>query len=144
MIAAVQRVAALIGKAGCYFLCISHLAEKLIGAELEVFHVYMLARTCAHMRENCFVDLPGGLLGMLAGGKWQVLKAGDGLDSAGRPYDLPLAYALQPGELDVQRWEIPGETEGHFICADGWDPYGQSVTAAHGKLVSRRIFRPKA
>jgi hypothetical protein len=142
MIDAIQKVSALIGRAGCYFLCILRLAEKLLADQLDVFNCYMLAIACACMKENCFVERPGELLGMIAGGKWQVLKAGDGLDSAGRPYNLPLAYVLQVGEMDIQRWEIPGETEGHFIVSDGWDPYGSSMTVAHGKLVSRRIFRP--
>lgn len=141
MIAAVQHVAALIGKWGCYFLCILRLAEKLLGRELDVFHCYLLALTCALIRETCFVDRPGELLGMIAGGSWRVLKAGDGLDSAGLPYDLPLTYELRPGELEVERWAVPGAEEGHFILPDGWDPYGASATVAHGKLVSRRIFR---
>lgn len=141
MTAGIQRVAALIGKAGCYFLCILRLAEKQLDRSLDVFHCYLLALTCGLMKENCYVEQPGKLLGMVSGGDWRVLKAGDGLDSAGRPYDLPLSYELQPGELEIERWEVPGAEEGHFILPDGWDPYGQSATVAHGKRVSRRIFR---
>jgi hypothetical protein len=141
VIAAVQCVAALIGRWGCYFLCILRLAEKLLGKMLDPFHLYVLAVQSHYMRENCFLDFPGGLLGALAGGRWRVLKAGDGLDSAGNAYDLPLAYVLQPGELEIDRYEVPGETEGHFIDVDGWDPYGDSRTVRDGRLVSRRIFR---
>lgn len=141
MIAAVQNVAYFIGKWGCYFLCILRLAEKAMVKLLDPFYYYILAVHNRYMRDTCFVDKPGELLASIVGGEWVVLKAGNGLDSAGRPYDLPLAYVLQPGEFEVDRWEKSGDPEGHFILPDGWDPYGKSQTVANGKLVSRRIFR---
>ena len=145
MIAAVQCVAAFIGKWGCYFLCILRLAEKALGKFLDPFHFYILAVHGRFMRENCFLDDPAGFLSSLVGGRWIVLKAGDGADSAGRLYDLPLSYVPQPGEFEIDRYEVPGETEGHFIVGDGvtvdWDPYGKSRTVKDGKLISKRIFR---
>lgn len=141
MIAAVQCVAAFIGKWGCYFLCILRLAEKYLGKLLDPFHFYILAVHGRYMRENCYLDDPAGFLSSLVGGRWIVLKAGDGADSAGRPYDLPLVYELKPGELAIERWQVPGEDEGHFILPDGWDPYGASRTVRDGGLVSKRIFR---
>jgi hypothetical protein len=149
VIAAVQRVAALIGKWGCYFLCILHLAEKMLGKFLDPFHFYILAVQARYMREVCFLDDPAGLFSSLVGGRWRVLKAGDGLDSAGNAYDLPLAYVLQPGELEIDRYEIKGEADSsHFVVGDGvtveWDPYGESRTVRLGHLVSKRIFRRTA
>jgi hypothetical protein len=146
VIAAIQRVAAMIGEWGCYFLCILRIAEKFLNSILDPFHFYLLARASGFMRENCYLDRPAGLLGALIGGAWIVLKAGDGLDSAGKPYDLPLAYVLQPGELEIDRYEIAGEADSsHFVVGDGvtveWDPYGDSRTVRLGHLVSKRIFR---
>jgi hypothetical protein len=148
MIAAVQRVAAFIGKWGCYFLCILRLAEKILGKLLDPFHFYILAMQGRYMRANCFLDDPAGFLGTLLGGRWRVLKAGDGLDSAGNKYDLPLAYKPAEGELEIDRYEVKGETEGHFVVGDGvtaeWDPYGESQTVKNGILISKRIFRKSA
>ncbi|MBE3088021.1 MAG: DUF261 family protein [Chloroflexi bacterium] len=145
MIAAVQCIAASIGKWGCYFLCILRLAEKALGKFLDPFRFYILAVQGRYMRWNCYLDDPGGFFSTLAGGHWRVLKAGDGKDSAGNDYDLPLAYVPAEGELEIDRFEVAGESEGHFVVGDGatvdWDPYGESRTVREGRLVSKRIFR---
>jgi hypothetical protein len=141
MIEAVQKVCSLIGKWGCYFLCILHEAEKILCQQLDPFHFYLLAVRGAVMMDTCFVTNAGDFMGMLVGGRWRALKAGDGLDSAGRPYDLPLAYQQKPGEVVIDRWEIAGETDGHFVGSDGWDPYGNSQTVRNGRIVSKRVFR---
>jgi hypothetical protein len=144
VIAAVQRVAAMIGEWGCYFLCILRIAEKIIGQLLDPFHFYLLARAGRYMRENCFLDFPAGLLSAIVGGSWRVLKAGDGLDSAGNAYDLPLSYVLQSGEFEIDRLEIEGEKDSsHFVLPD-FDPYGDSRTRMLGRKVSMRIFRRTA
>ena len=149
MIASPQRVMAAIGKAGCYVLCIIRHAEKLRDCDFSPLAEYGSARMLGFMREDCYVWSAGKLLGHLAGGAWIVLKAGDGLDSAGKPYDLPLAYVLQPGELEIDRYEIAGDADSsHFVVGDGvtveWDPYGDSRTVRLGHLVSKRIFRRTA
>ena len=148
MIASPQRVMASIGKAGCYVLCILRHAEKLRDCDFSPLAEYGSARMLGFLREDCYVWSAGKLLGHLAGGSWIVLKAGDGLDSAGKLYDLPLAYVPAEGELEIDRYGIDGEEEGHFVVGDGvtvdWDPYGDSRTVRLGHLVSKRIFRRTA
>lgn len=154
MIAAVQCVAAFIGEAGCYFLCLLRLAEKFLGKFLDPFHFYILAVQGRYMRANCFLDQPADFLSILIGGHWRMLKAGDGKDSAGNAYDLPLSYKLAADELEIDRYEraevAAGKTTliAHFVVSDGvtveWDPYGTSRTVRDGKLVSKRIFRRMA
>lgn len=144
MIVAVQKVCKQIGLTGCYFLCILRIAEKILDEFLDPFHFYLLARQGRFMKETCFMDIPAGLLGAIVGGEWIVLKAGDGLDSAGNAYDLPLAYELQPGEFEIDRLEIEGEKDSsHFVLSD-FDPYGDSRTRRLGHKVSMRIFRRTA
>lgn len=149
MIAAPQRVAAVIGKWGCYFLSILRKAEEVLGRELDPMVEFSNAVNENFLRaSDCFVLKPAELLASFIGGTWTVLKAGDGVDSAGNPYDLPLSYKANSREVEILRYEIPG-TEGHFVLGDGvggiaWDSFGKSITASAGRLVSRRIFRRTA
>jgi hypothetical protein len=146
MIAAPQHVAAVIGKWGCYLLSILRKAEEVLGRNLDPMVEFGNAVTEGFVRaSDSFVLDPAKLLGSFIGGTWIMFKAGDGLDSAGKPYDLPLSYKIDSREVEILRYEIPG-TEGHFVLGDGtggiaWDSFGKSITASKGKLVSKRIFR---
>jgi len=146
MINAPQHYAVILGKWGCYFLSILRKAEEALGRQLDPMVEYVNATGAGYVREaDSFVLDPARLLASFLGGEWRVLKAGDGADSAGKPYDLPLAYVCDSREVEILRFEIP-ETEGHFVLGDGlgaiaWDSFGKSITATRGKLVSKRIFR---
>jgi len=140
VIEAPQRAAAALGKGGCYVLCIFRWAEKVAGIAVDALAEFARAvgRECVYA--DGYVRQADVLLSSLAGGTWRVLKGGDGLDSYGKPYDLPLSYQPAPGELEIDRYEIAGEA-GHFVLPDGWDPYGESRAVRDGRLVSKRIFR---
>jgi len=141
MIAAPQRACAALGKGGCYVLCIFRWVEKLLAIEINPLNEFVRAVERARVAADAYVNMADILMGDFTGGSWVVLKAGDGADSAGRPYDLPLSYQCKFGELEIDRYEVEGETEGHFVLPDGWDPYGESRAVRDGRLVSKRIFR---
>lgn len=143
MTEAPQRAAAALGKGGCYVLCILKLAERLTGRLLDPLLEFVDAFNRGRVDCAAFVWQAGALLADFTGGAWVVLKAGDGADSMGRAYDLPLSYVAQLGELEIDRYELEG-APGHFVIADGWDPWGDSRAVREGRLVSRRIFRRTA
>lgn len=149
MIIAPQHVAIIIGKWGCYFLSILRKAEEVLGRNLDPMVEFSNAVNKGFLRAtDSFVLDPAKLFASFTGGTWTVLKAGDGMDSAGKPYDLPLSYVLDSREVEILRYEITG-TEGHFVLGNGtggidWDSFGQSITARDGKLISKRIFRRTA
>ena len=134
-----QRAASALGKGGCYVLCILKLAERLTGRLLDPLLEFVDAITRGRVDGTAFVWQAGALLSDFTGGTWEVLKAGDGVDSAGRAYDLPLSYVAQAGELEIDRYEVEG-APGHFVLTD-WDPWGESRAVREGRLVSKRIFR---
>jgi hypothetical protein len=141
MIFAPQRAAAALGKGGCYVLCIFRWVEKLMAIEINPLNEFVRAVERERVAPDAYVNMADILMADFTGGTWEVLKAGDGKDSRGRPYDLPLSYQCKPGELEIDRYEVEGETDGHFIHPDGWDPYGESRAVREGRLVSKRIFR---
>lgn len=148
MIFAPQRACAALGKGGCYVLCIFRLVEKLMGIEINPLNEFVRAVERERMAPDAYVNMADILMADFTGGSWAVLKAGDGKDSRGRPYDLPLSYQCKLSDLEVDRYEVEGETEGHFVLPDrygttspGWDPYGESRAVRDGRLVSKRIFR---
>lgn len=155
MVKRAQALCHAMGEGACYFLSLLIAAERenksqLRDGAVELFS-YFLAK--GMVKADCTVmDGAGIMVDLCVGGPWQVLKAGDGKDSAGRDYDLPLDYQLQPGEYDVHRFEkkvlvSPGNelVKGHFFYAAPGpleDPYGESDTRTNGgHLVSRRILR---
>jgi hypothetical protein len=49
-------------------------------------------------------------------------------------------------EIEINYWHYPPKDWYHFVCGDGFgvttfDPWGISITATHGHLKSKRIFR---
>lgn len=139
MTEAPQRAAAALGKGGCYVFCILKWAERLTGRVLDPLLEFVDAITRGRVDSAAFVWQAGALLADFTGGAWAVLKAGDGVDSMGRAYDLPLSYECKPGELEIDRYEAE-DLPGHFVLTD-WDPYGDSQAVREGLLVSKRIFR---
>jgi len=124
-----QRVFEMLGKFGCYLLCLLKLAERILGKTLnaEIIYGEMLSR--GFMDSECFLFRPDLILSALTGRKYTVRKeAAD--------------YVLKPGEEEVLRYELKTDsmnTLAHFVLPD-YDPYGQSVTRTRGFLASKRIF----
>ena len=124
-----------IGKTGCYFLSIVHIAEKYIGKYIDAFDAYISAIKSKVMKEDCYVLDPGALMRMLTGVAWSVTKEASD-------------YATVKGEQEILYFERNDTmtTIGHFVVGDGqgivsYDPYGDSFTVKKGKLHSKRIFR---
>jgi hypothetical protein len=129
-----QREFEKIGKTGCYFLSIVHLAEKYAGTYIDAYQAYRSALVGKTIREDCYVNDPAALLRMLTGVAWTVTKE-------------PMSYKATKGELEVQYFERDDTlaTTGHFVVGDAdgvsYDPYGDSMTVRKGALKSKRIFR---
>ena len=128
-----------IGKTGCYFLSIVHVAEKYIGKYIDSYDAYKAAIRSKTMRDDCYVTDPSALLRMLTGVAWTVTKE-------------PSDYATTKGEQEILYFErqdsatMATQTIGHFVVGDGmgvvsYDPYGDSLTVSKGVLSSKRIFR---
>jgi len=124
-----QRVLEMLGKFGCYLLCLLKLAERILKKTLNAEIVYgeMLSR--GFMDSECFLFRPDLILSALTGRRYTVRKeAAD--------------YELKPGEEEVLRYELKVNsmnTLAHFVLPD-YDPYGESQTRTRGVLVSKRIF----
>jgi hypothetical protein len=155
MITAIQRLAVALGEGGCYEFAIMRAAEVEKGSPVvDAFAIHATWLRSGFVRSDCMVLRASECMENLCGGNWTVLKAGDGKDSAGNPYDLPLNYVLQPGEHDIHReeWTVterPGLVHqyGHFFYAgpgDSFDSIDATITLAPGHvLASRRILRKR-
>lgn len=139
----IQKLAKALGETGCYFFSILRLAEM----EQALFHDPLyeaeIALSEGTMGADCFVKDAGRLLSSTTRQRWMCLKAGPG-------HDLPIDYALKPGEREILRFELfvapDSPPLAHFVVGNGrnqveWDPWPESRTVASGRLVSRRIFR---
>jgi hypothetical protein len=125
----IQRKFELMGKSGCYFFCLLHFAESVLGHHLDAELVYDKAIASGWMGEDCFIKDAAAILAYLLGGQWSVTWQ-------------PAGYALQLNETAIQRWElrfITG-TKTHFTLVD-WDPYGDSQTRREGKVADLRIIK---
>jgi hypothetical protein len=131
----IQREFEKIGKTGCYFLSIVHLAELYTGKYIDAYDAYKAAIKGKTLRDDCFVLEPAALLRMLTGVAWAVTKE-------------PKEYQATKGEQEILYFERNDtmQTWGHFVVGDGfglvaYDPYGDSQTVKKGALFSKRIFR---
>lgn len=124
-----QKVMEIIGREGCYFLCLVRIAEEITGSRIDAIAVYLFAVARKFMDQTCYLVDPCKILEHMTGQKWTVTKE-------------DRTYKAQPGEKEVLRYE---RTEGrttnaHFVLPD-YDPYGDSATLRNGRMVSKRIFR---
>lgn len=145
MIQQVQPRAKALGESGCYFLSLCKIAEDyncLAIYPLENFYACILGKIVA---EDATVLDAGAVFSALVQNRehFEVVKAGPG-------HPLPLDYLPKPGEREILRFERPnpagGDPLAHFVVGDGkgcvaWDPWPGSLTAAQGRLVSKRIVR---
>lgn len=131
-----QKICAIIGECGCYFLSIVEACAKMTKKQPDIIELYNLCIKKRIMREDCFMWEPAKLFELLVGGNWTIEK----VDGAHRP---------EPNETVILRYEYkpkPMTIIGHFVLAgsDGsvcFDPYGNSQTVQNGRVVSSRVFR---
>jgi hypothetical protein len=103
--------------------------------EINVVELYTICLKNRWIREDCFVNNPVDIMGLLLGGAWACEKVEGG-------------YKPKDGEIVIYRYEarVGRSTLAHFVLGgkDGsveWDPYGKSNTVANGRLISSRVFR---
>ena len=130
----IQNICEALGKSGCYFLSILHLAEKITGGDIDPINAYVECIAAGFMDAECYITYPGRILERYTGTMYEVSKA----SADAKPL---------PGEFEILRFERkePGTTLAHFVVGDGagrveWDPYQNSKTVREGSLVSKRIF----
>lgn len=133
-----QKVMETLGKSGCYFLSIIHLAETATHERIDAVEQFMLALSQGFIRQDCFVVSPALILSELTGIRWGMKKT-------------TADYAAGPDELEILRFERQdvGALIGHFVAGDGkgrvaYDPYGDSRTVRDGALISKRVFYREA
>ena len=130
-----QRDMEAIGKDGCYFLSIIHLAETIRCQPIDAIQIYHHAVEQEWITSDCYIKHPDKLLSYLTSTRWSIRKE-------------PSSYEPRPGELCILRYERKEgmRTWAHFVVGDRdkkivYDPYGASKTVAMGYLASMRIFR---
>jgi len=126
-----QSIAKTLSESGCYFLSLLHIA----GRDNDAIGLYKQAVSVGAIHEDCYVEAPGRLLSLAAGGAWSVRHEGAG-------------YVLAPDEIEILRFERRATTKtyAHFVVGDGrghcaYDPLDKSQTVALGALVSKRIIK---
>lgn len=131
-----QKTLLKIGKNGCYFLSVGHLAGYIRQMLPEwdernlIFLMFKDAVSKGWCDENCYMLRPDELLEVLIadGGNVSVKVRHESAD-----------YVKKDNEYEILRYELPGGG-GHFICGeDNYDPLGLTEKE-RGKLVSKRIF----
>ena len=133
-----QKLMETLGKTGCYFLSIVHLAENVTKERIDAIEAFLIAFSSGNVQQDCFVVAPGTILSQLSGVRWGMRKEDK-------------AYPTKPGELEILRFERKdvGAVVGHFVVGDGsggvaWDPFGESRTVRDGVLISKRVFYREA
>jgi hypothetical protein len=133
-----QKLMETLGKNGCYFLSIVHLAENVTKERIDAIEAFLIALSSGNVQQDCFVVAPWTILSRLSGVRWGMRKEAKD-------------YPTKPGELEILRFERQdiGALVGHFVVGDGrggvaWDPFGESRTVRDGVLVSKRVFYREA
>lgn len=129
-----QKLMETLGKTGCYFLSIIHLAEYCTKEREDAIEQFLVALSEGNVQQDCFVVHPENILSGMTGIQWGVKK-------------VTSEYLPGPDELEILRFErqAVGDLVGHFVVGDGkggvsYDPYGDSRTVREGKLISKRVF----
>ena len=133
-----QKVMETLGKTGCYFLSIIHLAEYCTKERIDAIEAFLISLSADNVKQDCFVVRPHSILSDFSGVKWGMKKT-------------VAEYTCAPEELEILRYERQdvGALVGHFVVGDGkggvsYDPYGDSRTVREGKLISKRVFYREA
>lgn len=141
----VQRLFTALGEAGCHIICQWLTAQQIIKQPINLIEVFQGAidRALIYYNaknhndpKNCLVLNSASLMSYLTG--------------------LPIKYRYvsgeyQPGSGEFAYYEwawshmVNGKsTETIHFCLSDYDPLGDSLTRANGKIKSTRVFRIKA
>lgn len=124
---------------GCYYMSLLYFANKYSNAQLCVQKIngvlYYDNIREGNMNSSCFVSNPSGIL----------QSAGLDAEYTG-VHEAPI-YVCGPREFEILYFKHP-KSGGHFTAGDGngnvsYDPWGVSISATEGELISKRIFRLK-
>ena len=122
---------------GCYFMSLIEAAAKrqphnlfTVGAINELYERAVLADA---MRVDCYILDPAAILNL----------AGLSADYKGK---FPHNRVCGDDEFEILHWRYAPENWHHFTGGDGfgfvsYDPWGISITATRGQLVSKRLFK---
>lgn len=125
-----------LGKYGCYFLCLIHLAQEVTKKNYDIMTVLYICIKKGYIKfneqdyddeNNFFVNNPDLILKLLTGKNWSVKK------------ETP-DYQKKDGEYIAYFWRKPGQKEGHFIL-DNYNGLQHSVSVEEGRLESIRVFK---
>ena len=137
-----QKELLAIGKTGCYFLSILHLANTIQARKSGVISATELDGTTSILKlfrdavfhkwctDECFMNQPDKLMEALLGNEASVtVKHAD------------VSYKVKANEYEITRYEKGSFA--HFVCTENgkitYDPYGYAEKDL-GKAVSKRIF----
>lgn len=125
-----QMIMRALGKSGCYFLSLVHLAEEICGKRIDAVEVYQKAFSNGWTDDEVTMIYPASVLSFMTGMKFNVAKK-------------PASYTVRQSEYEVLVFQ--NETCTHFVLGDGsgrvkHDPMGNSNTVRNGRLVGKRIF----
>lgn len=117
----------MIGKYGCYFLCLLHVANKENKA-IEYYDKYLKLK---YIDEECTVLRPDLILLDLLKKNYNVAK---------REPNLPSDYYSNKRKYIIVEYWFNPNTKLHHFKLPNWDPYGNSRTVAEGFIESTRVF----
>lgn len=133
-----QRVMENLGKNGCYFLSVVHIAEEFRKTRIDAIPEFLSARDKKWIADDCTMQCPDSVFTELASYPYTVTKE--------NPEYIPL-----PGEYEVLVFAYNGMT--HFVVGSydamlkkdvvAYDPLGNSNCVAKGTIESKRVFHPK-
>lgn len=124
---AIQRDFDMIGRYGCYLLCLLRVANK----EDQVHQFYKLYNKLGYIDEECTILRPDLIIQDLLHKKVKVSKH----PGAARSEWL----SDKKKYIVVNRWYNPDTGKAHFALPN-WDPYGDSVTIKNGMIESVRLY----
>jgi len=128
-----QKIFPQIQKEGCLFLSYLKLAElNSIEWTPELINLaYIAAVDQGWIESNCRILNPDKMLTFL------------GLNLSGWIRHEPVTYLRRVDEIEIEEWHNPRTDLNHSILGSPfrWDPLGNSITVAQGKLVRKTIVR---
>lgn len=117
----IQKKLEMIGKYGCYFLCLL----KATGYnEDDIVHFYDVFLNKGYIDEECTILKPSDILYDLTGRNFKCVKT----------TELPKKY-----EFAVEYW-YNERTKLHHFKLSNWDSIENSVTVREGKIESYRVY----